>query len=471
MNNIIVSPRVGFNWDVKGDKTIQVRGGAGVFAGPPPFVWISNQASNNGIQFGQVTGSNVAFNPNPASTVTSGAPNTSYGVALVSNDFKYPTTIKTGVAVDKKFKGNWIVTGEFNYSKDLNAVYYSNVNLNQTNGYALSNGNDHRMRYLTAVSTSNKYYYGTTLANPNLTNAILMDNTNKGYAYTATLRIQKTIKNLFVSAAYTYSDARNTAEFGSTASSLWSARGVSADPNAANLAYAGYYQPHRVIAFASYKIDYAKYFSTSFGIVFEAAPAGVASYVYNGDLNGDGNTGNDMIYIPKSASDINLINVGSYNSTTKTGSTTGTAADPRTAAQIWTQLNNFIGQSHYLNYHRGEYAKANAAVSPFYKKLDLNITQDISVKAGKDQNRHTLRLTLDLINAGNFLNKNWGLVKTPSVTNPLRFEGMAADGKTPLFSFPYADASNQVPYVNTYNNNTGITSRWQMQFGIRYLFN
>ena len=460
----LFSPRVGFNWDVKGDRTLQVRGGAGIFSGPPPFVWISNQASNNGIQFGSFTKANVAFNQDPTAYIPAGSlPNTSYSTALTDRNFKYPQVLKASLAIDKKFAGDYVVTLEGTYSKDVNAVYYQNINLKETNGFALG-GADNRLRYLT-VANSNKYYAGTTLANPNLGNAILMSNTSKGYSYTLTARIQKTYKNFFGSVAYTYSQAKNTAEFGSTASSLWSARGVTGDPNAATLANGAFYQPHRIIAYASYKVISCKYSSTSIGAIFEAAPAGVSSYVYNGDLNGDGNTGNDLIYIPKSASDINLVKVNSGGLGTGTTGVT----DTRTSGQIWNQLNNFLNQDHYLSGHRGEYAQANANVAPFYKRLDLNITEDISVKTGKE--RHTLRISMDLINAGNFFNKYWGTYKTPNLTNFLKYEGLGADGKTPSFSMPYLDAANQGPLVNSFKDNTNIISRWQMQFGIRYLFN
>ncbi|HEX8460094.1 MAG TPA: TonB-dependent receptor, partial [Segetibacter sp.] len=463
----LISPRLGFNWDVVGDKTFQVRGGFGIFSGPPPFVWISNQASNNGIQFGSFTRPNDAFNANPAPP-TAGAPNSSYSVALTSNNFKYPTVIKSSLAVDKKFGKDFIVTLEGTYNKDINAVYYSNLNLKESNGFALA-GADNRTRYLTTVANSNKYYAGSTLANPNIGTAILMDNTNKGYGYNATLRLQKTFKNLYASVAYTRSVAKNTAEFGSTASSLWSARAVSSDPNADNLAYASYYQPHRVIAMASYRVAYAKYFATSVGLIFEAAPAGTTSYVYNGDLNGDNNPSNDLIYIPNSQSEINLVKVNSGGSGNGSGTATAPVTENRSSAQIWAQLNNFINQDHYLAFHRGKYAKANAVLYPFFKKLDVNITQDISVKTGKE--RHTLRISMDLINAGNFLNRNWGIVKTPVITNFLKYEGLAADGKTPSFSFPYIDDKNQVPLTNSFQNNTSITSRWQMQIGVKYLFN
>ena len=474
-NAVLISPRVGFNWDVKGDKSLQVRGGFGIFSGPPPFVWLANQGGNNGVLIAGQNASNVPFTANaitnpptpivttPPSTVQSA---TSYGAAVTDKKFKYPTVIKTSLAVDKKLWNDWIGTIEASYSKDVNAVYFSNLNLNESNGFALA-GADNRTRYLT-VANSNKYYYGSTQANPNLSSAILMKNSSQGYAYTLTARIQKAFKNLFVSFAYTYSQSKNLAAGGSTASSLWSGRYVgNADPNGANLSYSDYYQPHRVIAYASYKVAYCKHASTSIGAIFQAAPAGVGSYTYGGDLNGDGNSGNDLIYIPRNASEINLVKAGSG------GLGTGASTDPRTVSQIWTQLNNFINQDHYLSAHRGQYAQANAVVYPFFKDLDLNITQDIyfNTKVKNEVDKHTLRLTLDLINVGNFLNRNWGLVKQQNTTTPLTYEGLAADGKTPSFSFPYADAANQVPLVNSFSNNTSIISRWQMQFGIRYLFN
>ncbi len=470
-NALLISPRLGINWDIFGDKTLQVRGGGGVFSGPPPFVWISNQASNNGVQFGSIiktTGVPFSADPNKYRP-TAGAANTSYSVALTDNNFKYPSVIKTSLAADKKFKHDWVITVEGTYTKDINAVYYSNINLNETNAFALA-GADKRLRYNTSLTTilnnSSKYYFGTTTANPNLGNAILMKNSSKGFSSTTTVRIQKTIKNLFLSLAYTHSKSKNTAEGGSTAGSLWSGRGVQGtDPNADNLSNASWYQPHRVIAFASYKFNYAKYFATSFGLYFEAAPNGVTSYVYNGDLNGDGNN-NDLIYIPNSSSEINLVKSGSG------GLGTGASTDTRTAAQQWVQLNAFISQDNYLSSHRGQITAANAVVLPYFKKVDVNITQDFSIKTGrKDGDHHTLRLSLDILNAGNLISKYWGITKSPTVTNFLRFEGMAADGKTPSFSFTQQDATNLTPYVNSFSYSTSIASRWQMQFGIRYLFN
>ncbi len=475
-NSVLISPRVGFNWDALGDRTLQVRGGAGFFAGPPPFVWLANQPGNNGVLIASGNYTNVPLTGNaitnpPAGVVTTPPATvqsaTSYGAAVTANNFKYPTVFKSSLAADKKLGDNWVVTAEASYSKDINAVYFSNLNLNESNAFTLG-GYDNRERYLTSTPNSNKYYYGAggaTQSNPNLSSAILLANSKKGYAYTLTARIQRTFQNLSVSLAYTYSQAKNVATGGSTASTLWSGRPVgNADPNADNLSYADYYQPHRIIAFASYKVAYSQHFATTIGAIFEAAPAGVGSYTYGGNLNGDGNSGSDLIYVPRSQAEINLVKVGSG------GTGLGASSDTRTAAQIWNQLNNFITQDHYLSKHRGSIVQANAVTFPFFKHLDLNLTQDLYVDT-KKSGRHTIRLSVDLINAGNFINKNWGLVKQQTTSQPLSFEGMAADGKTPSFSFPYLDATNQVPLVNSYTNSTSIGSRWQAQFGIRYLFN
>lgn len=464
-NNILISPRLGFNWNPKGDKTLQVRGGTGIFAGPPPFVWISNQASNNGIQFGSFTVAGKAFNVDPnAYRPTAGTANTSYSTALVANNFKYPTAWKSSLAVDKKLENGWVFGTEYNYTQDINAVYYSNINLNETNGFELG-GVDNRTRFLTSVANTNKYYSaGSSLANPNIGNAILMSNTNKGFVSTFTVRAQKSVENLSYGVAYTYSVAKNTAEGGSTASSLWSAAPVAnQDPNAANLGYASFIQPNRIIANFSYKLNEGKYLSTTFGAIYEIANAGSTSYVYNGDLNGDGNSGNDLIYIPKTATDINLVKVGSGG----LGTTTTGVTDTRTAAQIWSQIDAFMSNSTYLNTHRGQYANRNAVILPYFGKLDLNITQDLKIKIGSQF--HTFRLSYDLINAGNFINRDWGVIKTPTATNFLKYEGLGADGKTPSFSFPFQ--SGTTPFTQPFQNSTSIGSRWQMQIGLKYLFN
>lgn len=461
-----VSPRIGFNWDVFKDQKTQVRGGAGLFAGPPPFVWYSNQASNSGVAlFGSISnGTGYVFNPDPNAykpqTVSNGL-SKSYSINVTDPKFKFPQALKTSLAIDQKLPENFVVTLEGTYAKDVNAAFFQNINLPST-GTALQ-GPDNRIRY----ASSQIYPLGgasaATINNPNIGNAIYMKNVNKGYAYTATIQIQKSFRNLYANVAYTYAKSKDIMVGGSTASTMWGSKPVVGDPNQPELGYSNAYLPHRVVASASYRKEYAKHFATSVGVLFEAAPNGVSSYVYNGDLNNDGNTSNDLMYIPKNSSEIVLEPSAATNGVT----------DPRTAAQIWSQLNNFINQDPYLSKHRGQYAQRNALVYPWFKRMDLNVTQDIYFTT-KDKVRHTLRLTMDLYNVGNFLNKNWGIYRIASSTNFLKFDKVGTDGR-PIFSMPYADGTNLVPYTNSFKDDatSGVTtgSRWQMQFGIRYLFN
>jgi len=481
--NILFSPRLGFNWDVFKNQKTQVRGGIGSFSGAPPFVWISNQASNNGVQFGSfdiTPGSGGVVQSDPrfafkadinANRPSNGASPTQYDIVFTDKDFKYPQVLKMSAAVDQKLPGNWVVTAEFIYNKDIHAVNFENVNL-PTAGTPF-NGSDNRVRY-----TTSKIYSGAggaTVNNPNINSAILMKNYNKGHGYVFTLQVQKTWKNLYASVAYTNSKSLSLNDGGSIAASMWRDRFVTGDPNAPVIGLANFYQPPRVMAQASYRIESAKHFATSVGLIFEVAPGGIApngtiptgvgSYTYSGDVNND-NTGgnNDLIFIPADQSQIVLVPVN-------TGG--GTITDTRSAAVMWNQLNNFINQDPYLSSHRGAYAKRNAVVLPYYKKLDLNVTQDFSLKTGTS--KHTLRVSFDIINLGNLLNKNWGIAKTFSSNSFLKYEGLVttpgADFGKPRYSFLYQDANNQIPFVNSYQDNTSIFSRWQGQLGIRYLFN
>ncbi|GGA89549.1 cell envelope biogenesis protein OmpA [Puia dinghuensis] len=466
--NPLFSPRVGFNWDVKGDQQTQVRGGAGFFSGPPPFVWVSNQASNNGVQFGSfVKGplgspatAPVAFSADINHyRPTAGAANTSYNLVFTDPGFKYPQVLKANIAIDQKLPWGIIGTLEFMYSKDINAVNFENVNLPDT-GITPFKGADPRWRY--SANQINRGQGGATQSNPIITNAILMKNYSKGYAYTATLQLQKSFRNVYLNVAYTFSQSQTLNDGGSIAQSNWNGRPTIGDPNSPELGYANFYQPHRIIASAFYRKEYAKFFATSAGLIYEAAPAGVGSYTYNGDpMNTNTGTSNFMLmYIPNNSSEITLVPVGN-----------NPAKDPRTAAQIWSQLDAFINSDHYLSQHRGQFAQRNAAVLPWFSRMDFNITQEIFYYTGRtNKTKHTLKVSFDILNVGNMISNKWGVYKTFTQLSPLNFEGMA--NGTPTYSFPFQVSSSQTPYTNAYKDDTGNPlSHWQGQIGIRYLFN
>lgn len=470
--SILWSPRVGFNWDLNGDKKTQLRGGIGIFAGAPPFVWISNQASNNGVDFGSyliqpnVAGvaendPRFAFNNNvDANRPANAVANTSYNLAVTDRDFKFPQLLRTNLAIDQRLPWDIVATLEGIYNKDINSVYHQNVNL-PASGTPLE-GADKRLRY-----TSSQIYTGNgspSLTSPNITDAILMRNSSKGYSYNLTLQLQRNVKNLYTMIAYSYGQSKSVNDGGSIAQSIWRDRAVSGDPNANVASYSQFYQPHRVVAAAFYRKEYAKFFATSVGFTFEAANGGTASYVYSGDVNNDGLTTNDLIYIPRSADEIVLEGVN--------------ASDTRSSAVLWGQLDTYIKQDPYLSRHRGEYAERYGLLLPFYKRLDLNFTQDFFVNVkGK---RNTVRFTMDIFNFGNLLNRNWGIFRTTNraisngaaaLLNFKRVETTGDNAGKPVYSFPYLDATNQIPLTSSFQNSTSSASRYQVQMGIRYIFN
>jgi outer membrane receptor protein involved in Fe transport len=456
-SQILWSPRLGFNYDVTGDKKIQVRGGTGIFTGRVPFVWVSNQASNNGLLFGSVSTANPKDRPFAADVnayrPAGAAANASYNLAVTDKNFKFPQIWRTNLAVDYQLPGNFVATVEGAYTKDLNAVYHQNINL--PNNANVANGPDKRPVYYTFDAT------GKTTAvnriNTNISDAILMKNTNEGYSYFLTVKLEKSFSNNFYAmAAYTKSDAKSVNDGGSIAQSIWRDRQVSGDPNAVALANSSFLTKNRAIVGLTYSIDYLKAAKTTFGLFYEYQTGNPFSYTYSGDMNGDGSGGggNDLIYVPKDASEIKLIDL-------KRGTET------LTAAQQWANLDTYINQDEYLSTRRGQYAERNGAFGPKRGQLDISVKQDFYVKvAGK---RNTIQISADIFNSTNqvFQNTNRSL-------GLLTYAGYDKD-KNPLFTFPNLDGTATVlgttPLTKTFFDAKGISSRWQAQVGLRYIFN
>jgi hypothetical protein len=460
-NALQLSPRVGFNWDVYDDQTLQVRGGTGLFQGPPPFVWISNQASNTGMAlFGSITnGQGYIFNPNIDAYRPTPTPGLSkaYSLNVTDPNYKYPQVWKSTLAVDKKILG-WTVTAEGTYIKNINATVFQNVALPSTGNITLANGQTRFIKRSVYDATGTAQ----TATNPNIGNAIYMTNANIGYVLFGTLQVQRQFKNLAVNASYTRQTAKDATINGSTAFTMWGARPTSTDPNNFEAGFSNNYLPHRFVGSFVYGKEFFKNTRTSFGLLYEGSPnspQASLSYTYAGDLNNDGFNGNELMFVPADASQIKLVNASAVSG----------VADTRTQTELWNQLDAFISGNKYLNSRRGQFAERQALVLPWVNRLDLNFTQDVYIKY-KDT-KHTLRFTADIYNFTNFLSKNWGVNQTPTTMTPLTFVRLDTDGKTPVFSFPYLDGKNKVPFTDSFRDNVGFSSRYQIQLGVRYIFN
>jgi len=445
--NLLWSPRVGFNWNPFRSNRVQVRGGTGVFTGKPAYVWISNQVGGNGVLTGFEQRENTTtrpFSPNPNTykpTNVTGAPASSYELALTNPNFRFPQIWRSTIAADVKLPLGLIGGAEFLYSKDVNGIYYINANLTDPN--TSFTGPDNRPRWTT-----------TNRINSFVTSAVVLKNQNVGKAWNLAFTLEKPFSNgLWFKGAYSYGEAKNTVDPGSIAFGSWNNNQHSGDPNNPGLGFSGASAGHRVFASASYRLEYFKFGATTVSTFWETRTGGNGSYTFSGDLNGDGGTSNDLIYIPKDISETN------FETFTSSG-TTFTAAQQ---AAVW---DAYINQDSYLSKHRGEYAQRGAAFLPFTSNVDLSVAQDIIARIGKT--KHTFQVRADILNFGNLLNSNWGVGQRFNSLQPLIARGADPQGRAlyRLRNFG-SDLLSPVSYSPT----SGIGDVYRIQIGIRYTFN
>jgi hypothetical protein len=421
------SPRFGFNWDIKGDKTLQLRGGTGIFTGRIPFVWLGNQASNPGI--------------NPGYT---------FQVNATTEKFKWPQVWKTDLAIDHKWGDGWFASFEGMFAKDINAVVHRNYNMLAPTGQ-LSGTGDNRPSFagfneVNIYSSSTDYSFleaGT----------IILDNTDEGYQYSLTGRVGKEWHfGLSGNLAYTYMDSRDyTSIPAEIAADAFQRNPVAGSPNNPALSWSRYGLQHRIISSWFYTSSYSDRFATSVGFFIEAAEGARYSYVYAGDLNGDMIVNNDLLYVPNGPDDIHFGTVDEN----------GVATPAADADAQWAALDAFIEQDNYLKERRGQYAERHGAKLPWFYQIDLRLLQDFSFYTGGKKN--TFQLSFDILNLPNLLNSNWGVYHLPRTTTPISVTGVDANG-VPYMQF---DQSLTESYIDDFSN----LSRWQLQIGIRYIFN
>ena len=438
------SPRIGFNWDVTGTRSTQLRGGTGIFTGRLPFVWVGNVFSNPSFN------PNIyhpATNPGVTPVVTSGPRDGSGGenftlqqsfdgIAAMDPDFKWPQMWTSNIAIDQRLPWDMVGTFEFIYSKDINAIHMENMDIPAPVG-TLADG---RPNYDLQRNNGADPFSSTSI--------YVLSNNDEGRNYNITLQLRKAWESgLGLGLSYAYLDATNTLKSTEIASVLWSGQPTTGNPNLPIASPSEFGQRHRIVATGTYNQRWSDLLRTSFGLFWEVAEgnsfAGGGgnrySHIYSGDVNGDGAT-NDMIYIPEGPGDINL-------------------ADP---AQ-WTALNAFIEQDPYLSQNRGKIAERFGLVNPWYTDLSLRILQDFIFGSGDTDN--VLQVSIDFENMLNLFSSSWGVrqVANSAATNPLActtFPCTIDGAGRPELSF------NGVQ--NTFVDDLSEFSRWRIQFGIRY---
>ncbi len=449
--NILWSPRAGFNWDVRGDRSTQLRGGTGVFTGKPAYVWISNQIGNTGVLTGSEQLDNTTVRPFSSSpdrykpaTVT-GAPASSYALAITEPDFKFPQTWRSDVGVDHRLPGGVIGTVEFLYNRDVNGVYYINANLAAPNGGAFV-GADTRPRWSTAANANR--------INSNISSAVVLQNQNVGRSWNISTSASKTLSNGFLlKGAYSYGEARNTVDPGSIALGSWNNNPHPGDPNNPPLAFSTYSPGHRVFVAAAYTKEWLGHSATTVSAFWEARTIGNGSYTFTGDLNGDGGTSNDLIYIPRDTSEMNFQQYVA-------GGRTYTSAEQ---AAAW---ESYITADKYLSKHRGQYAERGAVWLPMVRRLDFSVGQEIFANLA---GRNAFQVRLDIQNFGNLLNKNWGVSQRIVLsTQPLSAQGADATGRAQYRLRTLTTGGDLI--TKPLESTASLSDVYRMQLSLRYRF-
>ncbi len=473
----MVSPRIAFNWKPLKTTQLIVRGGTGIFAGQVPFVWITNQPGNTGATVNK----QLVTDPNDLKYFTFATnfdnlnlPDniknkyfTKYTVpstlSFIDNNFKMPKVWRNSIAVDYKIPRTPLVaSAEYIYTKDIVAVYQYNGNLPPAAGVVRTyDSTGKNINYNTADSTrplfaNNKQY---SLVSGG---AFILANTNKGFASSFTIGIAAPPrKGFFGSLHYTHMTAKDASpNGGSQASSAWTNTPSLGSPNSLELSYSDFYRPHRVIGSLSYRFEYAKHLATTVTVIYEGATGGRFSYKYNKDINNDGLTADDLIYIPKNASEL----------------VWATEANPDgtkfTAQQQADAFDKFMNQDKYLNSHRGQYAKRNGAQLPYYGSFDVRLLQEVFLKY--KNSRRSFQFSVDVLNFGNLLNSSWGVPQISTIpSGQLLTPGVDQTSKSILFyKFP-AIRDRSGAYVlptQSFTKSISVGSVWSMQLGLRFTF-
>lgn len=446
------SPRVGFNWDVEGNKNLIIRGGSGVFTGRFPFVWFTNQPSNSGVIQNTVerTGSAAAgflFNQDPMRYVDSfpSQPGTASpgSLAIVDPTFKMPQVWRTSVAFDKKIANDWTLTVEAILNKDINALMQYNANQKAPIGNTFGAGS----RPLFGNSSA------TRRINTAISEAMVLTNTNKGGIGIFTVQIAKRFSNNWdFSAAYTHTESRDiSGNPGSQAASAWSNIQSVKGNNNLDLAYSDYGTANRVVSYVSYKMKWNKFLATTATLVYTGYEQSRYTFRYSNDFNQDG-ISSDLIYVPKSASEITFVNY---------------SGSGPTAAQQSEAFFNFIKQDKYLTKRQGKFTERNGAKMPWFSNLDLRILQDIFPYT-KDT-KYGLQLSMEIENFTNMLNSNWGVTRSQTYNNGAILAVVSAPTATTAATYRMNLVNGALPTESTYHNIT-VGNTWRMNLGVRLNF-
>ena len=456
--SISVSPRVGFNWDITGERNLILRGGSGLFIGRLPFVWLISAVGNSGMGqtsyiASQTKGIIPSFTTSQQDMLQQIGAQSKISVpssaTILSDDLRMPKTWKTSLAVDAKLPGDIDLTVEGIYNKDINPVVVANRDIYWDGSSTIDLGHGdvrHKMSYYDANSS-----------------AYVLENAgHKAYYVSLTAQLRKKFDfGLDLSASYTLSKAKTyTDGIGNQVASAYNNYRNSVNAvNDNELGYATYVAPNRLLISASYTLKESKNASSHFSLVYDGYQYGFLteyafsrfSYIFSANVNSDALAPANLIYVPASRKELDSWDFAE--------STYGANHQVYTADMQRDDFWAYIQQDDYLKNRTGQYAERGGAKMPWHHQIDFKFEHDMSLNFGKT--KHTLQLGVDILNLPNFLNKRWGLYKQVTETSLLSYN----HGK-----YTY-NTVNGERHLTTFSDFLGLQSTYQIMFTIRYLFN
>ena len=476
-SSVTISPRIGFNWDVLGNKSLKVRGGTGLFSGRLPLVFFTNMPTNGGLVQYQaqlntkkIAGKDFTMDDFAGGLVTDvkgkatvaalysklvglGYPSTvspedgtvPSAVNAVDPDFKMPQVWKSSLAFDYSFPTSFpfSITAEGIFNKTINAVCISDWAMMDVGGFPRFNGADNRPMYPNQYR--NAYASDGTVSHPS---AFVLENTDRGYGWSASVSANmQPIPALSLSASYTHTVSKEvTGMPGSAAESAFTYVPTYEGPNYIPLHNSQYVTPDRAVASLTYHDKGGSHYS----FIYETWRGGYNySYMTTNDMNRDGYN-YDAIYIP----------------------TDEQVANKEFRFVSDDDAERFMGFVHndsYLSRHQGQYAEAYSVYSPWVHRLDFSYKHDFKINVG--QSTHVLQLCADIKNILNLFNSSWGVSKylNPEIGSEariLKFEGADAEGY-PTFSTPAVINAGTQTFVPSHT----LGQCWYASVGIKYMFN
>jgi hypothetical protein len=464
-SKILISPRLGFNYDLTGDRKYQIRGGTGIFTGRAPFVWFTNLPTNSGmiqntVELATPAQLNAAgitkFNPDPAAYDANifaepgkAAPGS---IAAIDQNLKLPSIWRSNLAADINLPGATILTLEGLYSKDLNALVQYNANQKGPIGTMnAANGADKRP------------LYGNTNAlrrvNAGMSEAMVLTNTTEGYSYALTAALSKEFGSDFSGfLAYTRTVSKDVSSNpGSQAASAWSNNVAVNGQNRLDLANSQFAVPDRVVGSASYKLNLFDLIGTTVSLFYEGSSQGRYSYRYTADYNLDGINA-DLIYIPQDPSQITFTNVVSGGNILFT------------AQQQSDAFFKYIEQDEYLSNNKGKYAERDGALLPWRNRFDLRFLFDVNPKIGGKKRQ--VQFSADVLNFGNMLSPNWGIRQITNYNNgAILIPSVNATTGVATYQMARVTVNGQQTLpTESYRNLVSAATTWSAQIGARISF-